>query len=920
VRGSLSAERATAVRAHLADCDTCRILVADLAKVEPVAPATVPDDAARYVLGRLIATGGMGEVFAARDRVLGREVAIKLLREDADSPEALAQSRLQLEREARLLASLAHPNVVAIYDHGLLDGRAFLAMEFVQGRTLRRWLADESPTPSRIFEVLQQAGRGLCAAHAIGIIHRDFKPDNVLVGEDGRTRVVDFGLARPVLHAEDAPGTHGDELRSGDGSAAGTPAYMAPEQRASAAVDARCDQYAFCVTLHEALHGERPPSVDASVRGERWWPRLDRVLARGLRRDPTERYPSLRALLAEIDRVRAGPTLVRRRVVFAGIAVLAVALWLALRSSAPSGGANQPAELHAACARDAECPLPLVCRYPAGNLCGAAARPGVCGWPVDGCDEKSPEACGCDGKTYANGCAAHRAGASTAHRGPCIPCAPSDPCPDVFAGSRRTPAFCHVVEQASTGTCWPRPADCAKDGASVCGWDHRAYPNACEARRSGTDVNERGSCVEAEAEPPAQAGTGAATLDAAIEPRSGDLTSDAPDAHGIDARPLIDLADWITRERLPIFSLLVSRDGVIVFELYTSSLSREHAHYVMGVTTALTSTLIGVAIDRHLLPSADARLSDVLPAAWFGSEQAMQRFRAVTVRDVLAMSALDAPVSPHDESPASEERFRGFITAGNRARFALQQRVLAAPGRGYQYTDITPQLATGIIAYAAKQSPLEFADATLLGPMRFHNHEWMHQDRAGIDNGAYGLRLRPIDMQKLGILYLQHGMWNHVQLISRDWVSRAFTPWLRRFDDSAEPDYGCYWEADDFTPRAEARPAGAAGRWLGHVVTGWKGQRIAVFTDHNLVVTLTGEIEPPEDEAALFSRMIESYVIPAIEGTRGTPARPDPALRDRLAAALARAHALAPVAMDQLEPRMVPSIAPKEKHRPFRPD
>jgi len=181
-RGTLAEERAAGLRDHIGDCAECRTAVASLA-----ADAAEDEEGPRYKLERLLATGGMGEVFLARDKVLGRQVAVKLLREDASSTD--------LSREARALASLAHPNVVAVYDHGVLDGRAFLAMEYVRGRTLRQWLAEDAPSPKRILEVLGQAGRGLAAAHDVGVVHRDFKPENVLVGDDGRARVTDFGLA-----------------------------------------------------------------------------------------------------------------------------------------------------------------------------------------------------------------------------------------------------------------------------------------------------------------------------------------------------------------------------------------------------------------------------------------------------------------------------------------------------------------------------------------------------------------------------------------------------------------------------------------------------------------------------------------------------------------------------------------------------
>ncbi|MBC8069160.1 MAG: protein kinase, partial [Deltaproteobacteria bacterium] len=279
----------------------------------------------RFALTRKLGEGGMGVVYAAYDAELDREVAIKLLR--ADSSDASA-GRARLLREARAMAKLSHPNVITIYDVGALDQHVFIAMELVHGTSLRSWLKLRPRTWRGALECFVDAGRGLGAAHTAGIIHRDFKPDNVLVGDDGRVRVLDFGLARASDGEPDEVTPDSDSLSPGDavgrltltGAVIGTPGYMAPEQWRGGLVDHRTDQFAFCVALWEALFGQRPfggtgataiasrvmsgdirrPPEDRNVPS---W--LVRVLRRGLSGDPDERFGSMEALLGVLARLRS---------------------------------------------------------------------------------------------------------------------------------------------------------------------------------------------------------------------------------------------------------------------------------------------------------------------------------------------------------------------------------------------------------------------------------------------------------------------------------------------------------------------------------------------------------------------------------------------------------------------------------------
>ena len=284
--------------------------------VAPLTPGTLVGE--RYEVVERIGAGAMGMVYLAQDRDLERKIALKLHKRRAGTQ--------QLRREALAMARLAHPNVVTVFEVGEHEGRTFVAMEYVAGTTLRGWLTTERRAPDQVLDVLLAAGEGLVAAHGAKLVHRDFKPENVLIGSDGRARVSDFGLAREVGPAT-AAATGGAAAATG---IAGTPAYMAPEQTLGISVDARADQYAFCAVAWEALVGAWPRD-DGPTRH----PRIRRVLERGLAKAPAERYPDMGSLLTALRGTRS-----RSRTVIGG-AVLAVAITGATAAFAWPEGASE---------------------------------------------------------------------------------------------------------------------------------------------------------------------------------------------------------------------------------------------------------------------------------------------------------------------------------------------------------------------------------------------------------------------------------------------------------------------------------------------------------------------------------------------------------------------------------------------------
>ena len=433
VEGLLSSEASSELWRHAEDCQTCHLTLAGLGLVSEVDPARAATEVGasgtaapgtsrrvdngalvgRYVVVASLGEGGMGVVYKAYDPELDRHVALKLLKPSASVERDELVGRLQ--REARAMAKLSHPNVVTVHDVGKHEGTLYLAMELVQGGTLDAYLKQgKRRSLSEIARCFRDVARGLCAAHESRLVHRDLKPQNVLVSIDGGVKVTDFGLARSAAEiAADAEELGGDALAltataiTRTGQIVGTPAYMAPEQFSGAKTDARTDVFALGVALHEAVFGERPfagstiAELRANVLGGRRSPAplpglesyglaqdpgvrvafddVTGLIDRCLSVDPSRRPSTLRELeealerlrerVASQDVVRSEPSAPRsRRTLFVGMGLVMLAtvgVGIGLRQSArlhaepaPRALPSEPRGVEALPRMPAPAPLP----------------------------------------------------------------------------------------------------------------------------------------------------------------------------------------------------------------------------------------------------------------------------------------------------------------------------------------------------------------------------------------------------------------------------------------------------------------------------------------------------------------------------------------------------------------------------------
>jgi CubicO group peptidase (beta-lactamase class C family) len=377
-----------------------------------------------------------------------------------------------------------------------------------------------------------------------------------------------------------------------------------------------------------------------------------------------------------------------------------------------------------------------------------------------------------------------------------------------------------------------------------------------------------------------------------------------PEAQGIDSARLAAMTRVIESAPHRIFSMLIARNGSLVYEMLAGDLTRDASHYLMSVTKSLTSAIAGIAIDRGIILNEDQPIGDLLPVELFGSAENLRDKAGITVRQVLNMSALDVAHIVGNTDPRAREIYAGWVRAQNRVRYALAQPRVSRPMRVMDYTDLDNSLINGVIHYRTGKTVFDFANENLFSRMNFRNHEWMGQDATGIELGGYGIRLRPIDMLKFGQLYMQRGQWHGETLLSAEWVDKAYVSQIAPRQDHQRnySGYSNYW----WHGRHRGSPKNI-------MANGWKGQRISIFPELGLVVTLTGVIESGESDF-FYEKLISDHVLYAI---RGRSMKENAAAFGDLMVALGRMRNK-DLGLASIEPRMRPEEKNKGRRLPWR--
>ena len=322
-----------------------------------------------------------------------------------------------------------------------------------------------------------------------------------------------------------------------------------------------------------------------------------------------------------------------------------------------------------------------------------------------------------------------------------------------------------------------------------------------------------------------------------------EIATEKPTTLGVNPKKLYAMSEWVKNDpKLPIFSILLSKNGKLVYELYTGTITKDSSHYMMSVTKSILSLVTGCAVDAKII-RADEPLAKTIPEKLLVETGVpKEKFNTLTLKEAMAMSAFECPHDPPGD----------FFTAPNRLKYVLATKLVEKPGESFCYNNQTPILVTGSLSYLTGKTVYEIGREKIFTQMKFKNEEWMHQDKAGIECGGWGFRMRPIDMQKVGIMVLNNGVWDETRILSKEWIDLTACPIVKSEPGLKENNYGWFWWTKRTTDGSSWQVAN--GRW---------GQRIAISRKHHVVLSMTACFMNINEDR-VFDDILETYIIPAL--------------------------------------------------------
>ena len=328
-----------------------------------------------------------------------------------------------------------------------------------------------------------------------------------------------------------------------------------------------------------------------------------------------------------------------------------------------------------------------------------------------------------------------------------------------------------------------------------------------------------------------------------------------PSQVGLNPKNLAELSEWFLEKKdLPIFSLLIARENKLVYEIYSGDVKPEMSHYLFSTTKSVTSALVGAAIAEGKISGVDVPISQIIPSKLFSSPEQQKRWDAVTLKNAMGMSVHSVATPPHDNSPEGWARQERLASSHSRLKFVLGEDVMENPGEKFLYNDLTPYLVSGALAYNVGTDLLTYGGQTIFGKLGFRNAAWLHQDPSGLDIGGYGLKLRPVDMLKFGLTYLNEGVYKGKRILPKEWVDLAYKPYMP--PDVETPYYGYYWWKGWYQHNGVVYETIEAN--------GWRGQHIVIMPKLKLVLVATHYLNDEDDKKDLKRLYLEKYILPAI--------------------------------------------------------